>query len=99
MTERPETNGEQSLDRILEGLSIPESADESEAAAIAAAVAAHIRDGELVAAAAAADSEPTWDGRRWAFAGRLRSVTGQSGRVPRGAPTNAWSAAGRSDRF
>jgi len=36
---------------VLDGLSIPEHADDAEAAAIAAAVAAHLRDGERAAAA------------------------------------------------
>jgi hypothetical protein len=85
---------------LADSLSIPESADESEAAAIAAAVAAHVRDGELAAAAAAAEGEAdTWDGDRWTFAGRLESVRGCSVRVPDGAPRDAWAASDRVDRF
>lgn len=85
---------------IAAGLTLPDDADEAEAAAIAAAVAAHIRDGELAAAAAAAEeTAETWDGKRWAFAGRLEGVSGRSARVPDGAPTNAWTAAARADRF
>jgi hypothetical protein len=85
---------------VAAALSIPESADEEEAAAIAAAVAAHVRDGELAAAAAAAEGgEVTWDGDRWAFAGRLESVRGCPARVPDGAPRDAWAASGRLDRF
>ncbi|RDI72694.1 acc operon protein [Halopelagius longus] len=85
---------------VAADLSIPDDADEAEAAAIAAAVAAHIRDGELAAAAAAAEGgEETWDGKRWTFAGRLEGVSGRSARVPNGAPTNAWTAASRADRF
>ena len=79
-------------------LSIPDDADDDEAAAIAAAVGAHLRDAER-AAAAAGDAEPTWEGKRWAFAGRVERSQGRSVRVPQNAPTDAWSAAGRTDRF
>ncbi|SFR61429.1 acc operon protein [Halogeometricum limi] len=82
-------------------LSIPETADEDEAAAIAAAVAAHLRDQQAAAAAAAAeDGGDSWDGKRWAFAGRVATLTGRHGvRVTDGAPRDGWSAAGRVDRF
>lgn len=78
-----------------------ETATADEAAAVAAAIGAHVRDQEAAAAAAAAESddEETWDGRRWAFAGRTRSLQGRSARVPDGAPTDDWTAAGRTDRF
>jgi hypothetical protein len=89
---------------LTDRLSIPADADDEEAAAIAAAIAAHVSDGEraaaAVAAAAAADSEPTWNGEKWTFAGRVDATTGrQIGRVPDGAPTDRWTAAGRADRF
>ncbi len=81
-------------------LSIPDDADDEEAAAIAAAVGAHLRDAErAAAAAAAADAEPTWEGKRWTFAGRVEQSQGRSVRVPENAPRDAWSAAGRTDRF
>lgn len=82
-------------------LAIPDDADEGEAAAIVAAVAAHLRDREAAAAAAAAadEAEETWDGDRWTFAGRLEATGGRTARVPRDAPRDAWSAAGRVDRF
>ncbi|GAB3028151.1 hypothetical protein [Natronobiforma cellulositropha] len=79
-------------------LSIPDDASAEEAAAIVAAIGAHVRDCET-AAALAAQEEPSWDGKRWAFAGRLRSQRGASVRVPKNAPTNPWTAAGRADRF
>ncbi|WP_418281191.1 hypothetical protein [Halorubrum sp. DTA98] len=82
----------------LDGLSIPESADDVEAAAIAAAVAAHLRDREA-AAAADGDDDPDWTGKRWAFAGRVERLQGRTVRVPDGAPTDPWTAAGRSDRL
>ena len=97
--ERPgAAQGDSTSPASLDGLSIPDSADDAEAAAIAAAVAAHLRDGEL-AAATAAEDEPGWTGKRWAFAGRLESVRGRRARVPERAPTDPWAAAGRSDRF
>ena len=79
-------------------LSIPDDADDEEAAAIAAAVGAHLRDAERTAAAAT-DAEPTWEGERWTFAGRVEASQGRSVRVPENAPRDAWSAAGRTDRF
>ncbi len=85
---------------VLDGLTVPDDADDAEAAAIAAAVAAHLRDGELAAAAAAeADEETGWEGKRWAFAGRVDRLTNRSVRVPENAPTDPWTAAGRADRF
>lgn len=80
-------------------LSIPDDATEDEAAAIAAVVSAHMRDQEVAAAAAAADAEETWQGKKWAFAGRIDALQGRTTRVPDGAPTNAWTAASRSSRF
>ncbi len=80
-------------------LDIPDTATEEEAAAIVAAVGAHLHDHALAAAAAAAAGEKTWDGKRWAFAGRIKAQQRQTIRVPRDAPTNPWTAAGRTDRF
>ena len=85
---------------VSERLTLPDDADDEEAAAILAAVGAHVRDSEAAAAAAAADDgEETWDGKRWAFAGRLDALGGRGTRVPRGAPTDAWTASGRTNRF
>jgi hypothetical protein len=80
-------------------LSIPDDATEDEAAAIAAVVSAHMRDQAVAAAAAAAEEEETWQGRKWAFAGRVDALQGRTTRVPDGTPTNAWVAASRADRF
>jgi hypothetical protein len=82
-------------------LTVPDDADDAEAAAIAAAVGAHLTDRDRAAAAAAAASgdEETWRGREWAFAGRIDGLQGRSIRVPGTAPTDAWTAAGRTDRF
>ena len=76
-----------------------EGADPDEAAAIAAAVGAHLR-AEAAAVAAAADEEQAdWEGQRWAYAGRLDGVRRRPRRVPECAPTDGWTAAGRADRF
>ncbi len=75
---------------------LPDDATAEEAAAIAAAVGAHLRDREL---AAAATDEGGWEGRRWAFAGRLAAHGDEPGRIPRSAPTDPWLAASRVDRF
>lgn len=80
-------------------IDIPDTADDEEAAAIAVAIGAHLHDHALAAAAAAATGEETWDDERWAFAGRVRAQQHRTVRVPRDAPTNPWSAAGRTDRF
>lgn len=82
-------------------LVIPDDASDEEAAAIAAAIGAHVRDLELAAAAAtaAAAGEEDWQGERWKFAGRMRAQQHFHTRVPTTAPTNPWSAAGRTDRF
>ena len=77
-------------------LTMPADATSEEAAAIAAAIGAHLR-----AEAAAEDeaSEERWHGKRWPFAGRIDQLQNRQVRVPDGAPTNAWAAAGRTDRF
>jgi len=83
-------------------LNVPDDADDAEAAAIAAAVGAHVHDGYLAAAAAAAgaaDETETWADRKWAFAGRIDGLQGRSIRVPETAPTDAWTASSRTDRF
>nr|WP_302082861.1 acc operon protein [Salinibaculum sp. KK48] len=78
-------------------LSIPPTATPAEAAAIAAAIGAHMRDQRMAAAAAAAEEPVTWDGTRWEFAGRIEGLSGVSRRVPREAPTDEWTAAGRME--
>ncbi|ADB60619.1 hypothetical protein Htur_1734 [Haloterrigena turkmenica DSM 5511] len=80
-------------------LDVPDDASDEETAAIAAAIGAHLHDQALAAAAAAANGEETWDDRRWSFAGRIRSQQHRTVRVPREAPTDPWTAAGRTDRF
>ena len=81
-------------------LSLPDDATDEEAAAIAAAIGAHLGDRYRAAAASAAEpSTDTWVGRRWAFAGRIEALQSRSVDVPETAPTDAWTAAGRTDRF
>jgi hypothetical protein len=82
-------------------VTVPADADGAEAAAIAAAIGAHINDRDRAAAAAAATSGDarTWQGRKWTFAGRVDGLQGRSIRVPEAAPTDAWTASGRTDRF
>jgi hypothetical protein len=82
-----------------EDLSGLATADADEAAAVAAAIGAHLRDSEVAAAAAAGDEAETWTGRRWAFAGRLDRDRDTAVRVPDGTPTDPWTAAGRADRL
>ena len=90
-------------DGLAERLSLPDDATDEEAAAIAAAVAAHVADGERAAVAAAAASgrsTPTWDGEKWTFAGRVSATVGRRiRRVPDGAPREKWTAAARAERF
>jgi hypothetical protein len=95
------TDDHRDLAALADALGLPPDADENEAAAIVAAIGTHLRDGELAALAAARDreEEASWDGRRWAFAGRLAGLGRRAGRVPAGAPRNEWAAAARRDRF
>ena len=79
-------------------IALLDDATDAEAAAIAAAIGAHLRDRELAAAAAAAGGE-SWQGKRWSFAGKVEATQDRSERVPLSAPTDPWSAAGRADRF
>lgn len=81
---------------LAKALSIPDDADADEAAAIAAAVGAHLTDLEL---AARGDEQPTWGGEKWRFAGRTEAVSGRAIRVTDATPTDAWTAAGRADRL
>ena len=81
-----------------DGLRFSPAPTPDEAAAIAAVIAAHRHD-RAVAAAAATDGDDEWTDRRWRFAGRLSAVRGRPARVPETAPSDPWTAAGRSDRF
>jgi hypothetical protein len=45
------------------------------------------------------DSTESWDGKRFAYAGRIEALTGTPRRVPRGAPTDNWTAAGRLENL
>jgi len=76
-------------------LAVPDDADSAEAAAIAAAVRAHLAADE----ADRADEEATWTGLRWRFRGRVDALQRRRVRVPTTAPGDAWTAAGRTDRY
>lgn len=78
---------------------VPESATAAEAAAIVAAVGAHVRDREVAAATAAGTDDPSWDGHRFAFAGRIAQLQRRTVRVRSDAPRDAWTASGRTDRL
>lgn len=78
-------------------LDVPEDASDEEAAAIAAAIGAHLR--AQAATAESTDEEPSWEGKRWRFGGRISRLQNRDVRVPTNAPTNEWAAAGRTDRF
>jgi hypothetical protein len=96
MSAEPDTDADVTPDVDFD---ITEDATTEEAAAIAAVLSAHLRDQEVAAAAAAQSTEETWQGRKWAFAGRVDALNGRTVRVPNGTPTNAWVAASRADRF
>jgi len=70
---------------------IPESATPDEAAAIAAAVGAHLRDRRTVAVAAAATEADDEGLSPWGLAGRREALTGDPGRPPAGAPSDRWT--------
>ena len=74
---------------------LPDSADAAEAAAIAATVRAHLAatDGDED------DAESGWPGDRWRFRGRVAALQHRRVRVPSAAPPDAWTAAGRTDRY
>ena len=86
---------------LAAALSIPADANGEEAAAIVAAIGVHLRDREAAAAVAAAEQakSDSRDRERWRFAGRIEGLAGRRVRVPDGAPTDPWAAAGRFDRF
>lgn len=86
------------LAEVMARMQVPDDAAPDEAAAIAAAIGAHLTDLQLAAAAAAAE-EDTWQGEKWAFAGRMEAVSGRSVRVGDDTPRDPWTAAGRVDRL
>ncbi|MFC7154478.1 acc operon protein [Halomarina halobia] len=78
-------------------IGLPEDADPDEAAAIVAALNAHLS--RQAALLAANGEEASWDGRRWSFTGRLEATRRRTRRVPEFAPTDPWTAAARAERF
>jgi hypothetical protein len=85
---------------VTRDLDVRASATPEEAAAIAAAISAHLdaeRD-EGPSDEGHGEGDP-WRGERWRFRGRMATLGVRSARVPNGAPTDRWRAAGRTDRF
>jgi hypothetical protein len=80
-------------------IDLPEDADEDETAAIAAAVNAYVRAQMAVAADEDASDDRGWADRRWSYAGRIGDVQRRRVRVPRYAPTDPWTASGRTRRM
>ena len=75
-------------------MDLPDDADTDEAAAIAAALRIHVAADE-----ADEDEAAPWAGEKWTFKGRVDGLQNRRVRVPTGAPTDAWTAAGRTDRY
>lgn len=99
MSESGDADDGAAVEELAERLTLPDDADDSEAAAIVAAVGAHMRDQEAAAAAAAEGDEERWDGKRWSFTGRVEALQARTVRVRDSTPTDAWTAAGRTDRL
>jgi hypothetical protein len=78
-------------------LDVPDDADSAEAAAIAAAVRAHVS--AQTSETDADDEAAGWSADRWRFRGRVEALQRRRVRVPRSAPRDAWTAAGRTDRL
>ncbi len=73
-------------------LKVPDDANTEEIAAITAAVRVHL-------AASETDEKKTnesWRGRRWKFTARFQPDTG---RIRVSAPTDPWTASGRTNRL
>ncbi|WP_431358890.1 acc operon protein [Halovenus amylolytica] len=87
--------------RTIDGrrLRFPDAVSTAEAAAITAAVEAYSRERTTAADSDDASDTDDWNGNRFAFAGRLEALGGESKRVPQNAPTDRWTAAGRADRY
>jgi len=72
-----------------------DNATTDEAAAIAVAIGAHLTDRQR----AAAGEDRGWQHRQWAFSARVDETQKRHVRVRSEAPTDPWSAAGRTDRM
>ncbi|MFC6943208.1 acc operon protein [Salinirubellus sp. GCM10025818] len=78
-------------------IELPEDADEDEAAAIVAALNAHV-SAQLLAVADEEDGDD-WNERQWSFAGRIGDLQHREVRVPLAAPRDPWTASGRARRM
>jgi hypothetical protein len=80
-------------------IDVPDSATPEEAAAITAAVGAYLDAGRNGSGGDQRDESDGWDGDRWRFRNRIKALQSRSVRPSRGAPTDPWRAAGRTERF
>lgn len=80
-----------------EWLTLPKRATDEEAAAIAAAIGAHLQDRAAAAAATADDGGRTE--QPWTLVGRIEASGGTASHVPETAPADAWTVAARQDRL
>lgn len=78
---------------------LPPDASPDEAAAITAAIEQLLAAEARAAGDGVRDEADPWAGRRFAFAGRLAKLTGETARAPGGVPPNPWTAMGRRERF
>lgn len=76
-------------------LDIPDDADADEAAAITAVVRMLLAEAETEAACDGESTSPD----SWRLAGRIAALQTRRVRVPRDAPRDEWTAAGRTKRF
>ena len=77
---------------------VPAGATSEETAAIIAALETYLDDHRRDSSDDE-DRDENWHGNRWSFAGRLGRHSRRSRRVPTYAPSDPWTAAGRSDRY
>lgn len=92
----PDTSRRMALQSHDVQFKLPPDASPDTAAAIAAALGAYLQDERE---ADDAESEDTWAGNRFQFAGRFESLTGTPRRIPNNAPTDGWTALGRLERL
>ena len=95
--ERPESDDlvTVSVDDREVRIDVAEDATDSETAAIASALGAHLSDQQRAAAAAHAERDTVEYANEWTFTGRMRSLGKR--RIPRNVERgDEWKAAGRS---
>ncbi len=78
----------------MPSVDVPE-ADTDEMAAIVAALNTHLQASNGTDAVAT----DRWEAARWLLTGRIQSLQHRQVRFPATAPPDAWTAAGRTDRY